>query len=761
MRLSAYRSAGILVLLTCAANLPGISQIVYEPYAFTTLAGGPPFGSADGTNDAARFYNPQGVTADLAGNLYLTDTGNSIIRRVTPEGAVTTLAGFAGRSGSSDGTGSDARFNQPAGIALDAAGNLYVADAGNHTLRIVKPEGTNWVVTTLAGAAGNAGSADGVGTVARFNYPRSVTVDQAGNVYVADTTNNTIRIAAPVADSWVVTTLAGTPGKIGSSDGTASMALFNRPSGVAVDSSGNAYVVDTGNGTLRVVTPAGVVTTLAARPYVGGSDDGTGPDARFGSPCGVAVGGNGNVYIADTDNSTIRKVTPVGVVTTVAGNPGYPGSTDGIGPMARFNHPLGVTADVNGNIYVADSTANLLRKVTPEGAVTTLAGPTNFVQFNNYPGHVAVDNEGNVYLADNGNAMIRKVTPTGTITTPVNLRGSRNNSPQGIAVDRMGRLFVTDSTANTLLQLTSAGTNWTVTTIAGLVGATGTNDGVGNDARFNLPADVAVDNVGNLYVADQRNHTVRKVVPQGTNWMVTTLAGKAGSPGSLDGTGNSARFNFLQGLAVDSFGNVFVADLYNSTIRKVTTDGVVTTLAGKAGRYGKVDGVGSAARFEDPASVAVDFAGNLYVADEAGHRICKLSPVDTNWVVTTVGGSPFGYGTSDGSGSSAQFSSPCGIAVDRVGNLYVSDGFNFRIRRGFPANATPTIVTYAAVHGFSGGQFSFQIAGPAGAWVVVESSSDISGWRPVSTKLIGAGSLPITDPLAASSTARFYRARLE
>src|SRR6266540_3755481 len=415
------------------------AQSVYIPFTFTTLASAVSICSADGTGSAARFWSASGVATDSSGNVYVADTLNNTIRKITPAGVVTTLAGLAGSYGSADGTGSAARFRGPSGVAVDSAGNVYVADTGSHTIRQVTPAG---VVTTLAGLAGITGSADGTGRAARFYNPYGVGTDSSGNVYVADTENNTIRKITPAG---VVTTLAGLAAITGSDDGTGSAARFYFPWGVATDSSGNVYVAD--RSTIRKITPAAVVTTLAGEAGNGGSADGTGSAAQFSAPYGVATDSSGNVYVADTFNSTIRKITPAGVVTTLAGQAGSYGIADGTGSAARFHNPQGVATDSSGNVYVADSFNHTIRKITPAGVVTTLAGLAGSYGSADGTGSaarfydplgVATDSSGNVYVADAGNNTIRKgflpppqltillsgVPPSGIVLTwPANAAG--------------------------------------------------------------------------------------------------------------------------------------------------------------------------------------------------------------------------------------------------------------------------------------------------------------------------------------------------
>jgi sugar lactone lactonase YvrE len=637
-------------------------------------------GSADGTGAAARFDWPFGVAVDGAGNVFVADLENNTIRKITSSGVVTTLAGSAGLSGSADGTGAAARFSGPEGVAVYGAGNVFVADYHNNTIRKITPSG---VVTTLAGTAGSSGSADGTGAAARFNQPRGVAVDGSGNVFVADSYNNAIRKITP---NGVVTTLAGTAGSYGSADGTGATARFNNPSGVAVDGAGNVFVTDYNNTTIRKITPTGVVTTLAGSAGLSGSADGTGAAARFSDPEGVAVDGSGNVLVADWENNTIRKITPTGVVTTLAGTAGSYGSADGTGAAARFLGPSGAAVDTAGNVFVADSDNNTIRKITPTGVVTTPAGTagsygsadgTGAAARFDWPSGVAVDGAGNLFVADASNDTIRKITSSGVVTTLAGSAGysgsadgtgaaARFNGPNDVAVDGAGNVFVADSNNNTIRKITSTGV---VTTLAGSAAADpGSADGMGAAARFSYPEGVAVDGAGNVFVVDYWNSTIRKVTPAGA---VTTFAGTAGLAGSADGTGAAARFSALHGVAVDGAGNVFVADTGNNTIRKITSSGVVTTLAGSAGYSGSADGTGAAARFNSPDGVAVDGAGNVFVADTDNNAIRKIS---TSGVVTTIVGvaAPASAGNLPGP-LPASIVSPEGVAIDpSTGKLYIT-----------------------------------------------------------------------------------------
>ncbi|MDB6169064.1 MAG: repeat containing protein, partial [Verrucomicrobia bacterium] len=619
-------------------------------------------GSTDGVGSLARFNTPGRVAVDAVGTLYVADYLNNTIRKITSDGAVTTLAGSAGLSGFANGTGSGARFNRPFGIAVDNSGSVYVSDTGNHTIRMITSSG---VVTTVAGN-GAAGSSNGTGTAASFSSPTALAVDSGGNIYVADGSNYLLR---KIASGGVVTTLAGSPGISGSVDGTGSAARFSGLNGVGVDGAGNVFVSD-GN-TIRKITSAGVVTTFAGvADAVGASVDGTGSAARFALPYGLSLDAAGNIYVAERFAHTIRKVTSGGVVTTFAGVAGGKGSADGVGSVARFSGPDGIVS-TNAGIFVADPGNHSIRKITAGGIVTTFVGSATFgyadgtgntAQFMG-PTGIAADNGGNLYVADNG--AVRKVTPGGVVTTLAGVGGlfgsvdgtgtaARFNGTYGIAVDTAGNVYVSD---NTIRKITSAGV---VTTLAGGMSA-GFADGTGTSAKFYAPRGLAVDNGGNIYVADSNNHAIRKVTSAG---VVTTIAGSFdGTPGSTDGTGNAARFNRPYGITVDVSGNIFVAELENHTIRKISNTGVVTTIGGIPNVIGSADGTGSDARFAQPAALTVDAAGALYVADLSNHivRIGTYSgpqppiivgqPVSQNvavggsvtFAVTASGNGPFSY----------------------------------------------------------------------------------------------------------------------
>jgi len=322
--------------------------------AVSTLSGNGTLGFSDGSATAAEFSSPYSVAVDAQGNVYVADYGNNRIRKVTADGTASTFAGSS-TSGMADGTGTAAQFTQPRSVAVDASGNVFVCDYNNSDIRKITPAG---VVTTVAGN-GYSGYIDAKGTAAQFASPTSIAVDASDNLYVADLANERIRKIAP---DGTVTTLAGSNG-YGLTDGPGTSAQFHFPNGIAVDASGNLYVSDSQNNAIRKIAPDGTVSTLAGngtKGYV----DGPGSSAEFDDPGAVAVDASGNVYVAGPDDDHIRKITPAGVVSTLTGNGGS-GLVNGSLSVARFNSPTGLAVDAAGkNIYVAEYGNNDIRKIS-------------------------------------------------------------------------------------------------------------------------------------------------------------------------------------------------------------------------------------------------------------------------------------------------------------------------------------------------------------------------------------------------------------
>lgn len=329
-------------------------------YLVQTFAGSPnQSGNTDGSGTAARFSNPVGVAVADNGTIYVADAGNQTIRKISGN-TVTTFAGSAGLTGTADGAGASARFSYPWGLTVDGAGNLFVCDSGNHTIRKITPAGQ---VTTFAGSPGESGSVDGTGATARFSHPSSIAIDSSGNLYVTDYSNSTIRRITPTA---VVTTLAGVAGQFGFADGQGASARFNYPDGVAVDSSDNIWVSDSNNHVIRRISPTGTVVTIAGTPQTAGAQDGTGASARFSTPIGISVGSDNALYVVDSDNYAIRRILANGLVRTIAGSLGQQGVNDGAGSEARFVRPTAIAETPAGTFITTDTFGQTIRSVTHE-----------------------------------------------------------------------------------------------------------------------------------------------------------------------------------------------------------------------------------------------------------------------------------------------------------------------------------------------------------------------------------------------------------
>ncbi len=702
------------------------NQCVADPYGMvSTVAGTGQQGASDGPMNSATFYLPTAIVRGGDGTLYLSDQGGPRIRKISPAGIVSTLAGD-GIAGFQDGPGAQARFSSPAGVAVDALGNVFVADQNNHRIRRVAPDGT---VSTVAGS-GAGGSQDGSAQSATFSSPIAIVRGVNGDLFVADSANHRIR---RISVGGIVSTFSG--GAQGYKDGAAGVAQFNNPIGLALDPNGKLYVTDSINQRIRVVAADGSVSTLAGSGAVGFAD-GPGTSAQFANPYGLAWSPAGALIVADAGNYRIRLVYPDGSVTTVAGYISKPGWTDGPGKQALFNYPSGVAVDTAGAILVADRNNNRIRKIVPNtmtcqdnspcttDACDAKTGQCVFTAIGTgkpcddgtactsgelcdaagkcAASKVTTCDDGNVCTNDAcdpysgkcvfGNNVSACSTGDGCNLSTVCQAGAcapgkpmvatlagqatagfqngvgkaaKFQSITGVARSASGDLYFADQANQRVRRVAVDGA---VTTLAGS-GAAGNADGPGSEATFNNPSGVAVDKAGNVFVTDTVNQRIRRVTPGG---VVSTFAGS--SAGYLDGQGTSAQFNTPFGLTIDAFGNLYVSDAANQRIRKVSAKGVVTTLAG-SGQQGYLDGQASSAQFSGPRGLALDNNGNLFIAEISNH-IRRLSP---QGVVSTVAGSGQA-GFVDGAASSAQFNSPFGVAIDIAGNLLVADSANRRIR---------------------------------------------------------------------------------
>jgi sugar lactone lactonase YvrE len=601
-------------------------------------------GYEDGTASQARFWGPTGIALDTAGNLYVAD--DNAVRKITPAGVVSTLAGSPRTCGNQAGTGPAALLCFPSGVAVDVSGNVYAVD-GSPTIWKIEPTGsmTADATATLGCPSGvavivsvvyvsdgchgeiatvNAGLYGGIATVTP-DTPVAISIDGSQNVYVA---NNTV-VQEVAFDMNAVSTLAGSANNPGSANGTGAAAQFgcnqqgigfqyaqsdaNGASGIATTPLGLSYVTDYCNNEIRVVTKAGVVTTLAGSTNPPGAANGTGAAAQFWGPAGIAVDQAGDLYVADYLNALIRKITPAGEVSTYAGQTPHAGSTDGPALQASFRYPFGITADSAGNLFVADTNNDTIRKITPSGVVSTLAG------------------QATLYGAADG---------TGA--------AARFANPEGIAIDSKGNLFVADTLNEVIREVSPAGV---VTTVAGMAGTVGSADGGPGTATFNIPAGVAIDAKDNLYVADFNG--VRLVVPNVSVMTLTTnfhsVSGLTAAPNGMlyattnTATGgfvysvttsgtttlitNAAGHGYLPGIVMGGDGNLYVADRDGSQINRVSLSGTVTPVAGTyALPIGIVPG-GLPGNLNAPTGLALLSSGSsvsLAVVDAFEHAVLRV-----------------------------------------------------------------------------------------------------------------------------------------
>ncbi len=567
------------------------------------------------------------LAVDGAGNLYIDEW--LTIRKVTPDGLISTVP-----EGSIDGETVTSAGS--CGIAANSAGDLFISDCFNYRIRKLTKDG---LVSTVAGNGTQGFSGDGgPATSAQINFPFALAADSAGNLFIAEDT----RIRR-VDSKGIISTVAGTGTQGYTGDGgPATSAQIGGSRSLAVDLVGNLFIAQ--RTAVRKVTVAGLISTVAGKDTAGFSGDG-GPatSAQLYDPESIAVDAAGNLFIADRENQRVRKVDPYGIISTVAGNGTQGFSGDG-GPAtsAQLSNPLGIAMDTASNLFIVDNGNSRIRKVTPDGLISTVAGngikgfsgdggPATSAQFYGLEG-IAVDIAGNLFITDTYNFRIRKITPNGQISTVAGGGISSYNGDGGPA--------------------TSALLYW--------------------------PTGIAVDSVGNLFIAEMGRHRIRKVTPAG---VISTIAGNGTSGFSGDGgPATLAQFHYPRGIAVDMAGNLFIADYYNARVRKVAPGGGISTVAGDGTQgFGGNGGPAVSAQLNYPFDVAVDVAGNLYIADEMNSQIRKVTP---DGLISTVAGSgEQGFSGDGGPATSAALYPPRGVAVDPAGNLFISDTENARIRK--------------------------------------------------------------------------------
>jgi uncharacterized protein (TIGR03437 family) len=684
-------------------------------YRIETVAGSGGIGDG-GVATAAQITNIQGVAVDSGGNLYLSDTANHRVRKVSPAGVIGTIAGTGSAGFSGDnGPARDAQINLPYGLAVDPAGSVYVADLGNNRVRRIAPDGT---ITTVAGTGHDGPLGDGAAaTDAVLLTPRNVALDAAGNLYIAEFYGHRVRKVSP---DGRITTVAGIGVAGFSGDfGPATSAQLAFPAGLAVDRGGILYIADSQNKRVRKVS-GGVISTA-----LNGSDVNT--NIGLFSVTAVAVDVAGTLYVTN-GTSLVQSYTATGKWTTIAGKGN--GGDGGPAVSVHLTLPQDLAVDLAGNLFIADGVR--LRKVDSRGQIQTVAGDGYLNALGDggqagaallsKPFAVALDTTGTLYVADTGTQRVRQVLPSGMIRTlaGTGLIGNGTDltsvalaaatalhSPMGVAVDPLGNVVIADTYDHRIRQV---GADGRIRTLAG----TGT-PGTGAEGLqlvqmpLNGPQGVCFDHAGAMFIVDTSNHRVLRASPAAP---VFTAAGN-GAPGDA-GDGGIARLAQLKmpsACALNSAGDLFIADTGNNEavpggnrIRKVTAAGIITTVAGTGTLgFSGDEGLAIAASLNAPRGVAVDDGGNIFIADTGNNRIRQVT---ADGVIHTIAGQDSNGFTGDGGPSqAAQLDAPGGLFMDGSGALYVADTNNNRIRRLVPDSTlpppTPLPATLTAVNAAS------------------------------------------------------------
>jgi len=693
-----------------------------QTFTISTVAGGAPApAAASGTSVAVGL--PGRVATDRSGNVYFTAL-NSVFR--LSGGSITRLAGVgtAGYSGDG-GPATAAQLNNPEGVVIDTAGDIYIADTQNQVVRYVSA--STGLISTVAGNGTPGSNGDyGVPTQAQLDLPTAVALDASNNLYICDSANNTIRLVS----NGVITPYLGNyiPGYAGDGAGIISM---DDPTDIFFDSAWNLWIADFGNGRVREYGTNGITSTVVGggTTYTEG---GFATAAALAGPHSVVVDSSGNVYIADADDNRVRKIVQTtGIITTFAGAGAYGFAGDGgAANAAQVNTPNAVAVDPSGNVYIVDLFNARLRMVNSSGIINTIVGngAVNYAgdggaaqnaQMNG-PSAVAVSAAG-AFIADTNNQRIRQINSSGIISTVAGngtpgfggdgaaAANAQVAFPGAVTTDTSGNLYIADTGNQRVREIV----NGTIATVAGNGTAGYSGDGgAATSATLNSPSGLVVDGAGNLYISDFSNNVVRKV----SHGVISTIAGSGLQAYAGDGgRATSAGLNGPLGLALDASGNLYIADSENHSVRIVTPGGMISTFAGNGNLGDSGDGgLAANAQLATPAGLAIDTSGNVYISDSGANRVRMVTP---GGLITTVGGKgSAGYSGDGGPAAQAQLNGAAGIALDPRGNLYVVDRSNNVVRLLQLASAVPMtgMVTNAASN----------LAGPVapGEWVTVYGS---------------------------------------
>ncbi|MBT3175677.1 MAG: hypothetical protein HOG03_05240 [Desulfobacula sp.] len=655
--------------------------------------------------------DPQGIFKDSSGNLYIANTNNHTILKVDTYGVVTTIAGTGSAGDTGDGgLATSARLDQPRGVFKDNSGDIYIADTKNHKIRRIDMFGD---ISTVAGTGDSGSSGDGGAAIsARLAEPKAIIKDSSGNLYISDTNNDKIR---KVNTSGVISTFAGT-GSAGSSGdgGAATSAMLNTPRGIYMDSSGNLYIADKGNDKIRKVDTSGDISTIAGTGSSGSSGDGgAATAAQLDEPKGVFKDTTGNLYIADSNNSKIRKVDTSGDISTIAGTGSSGFSGDGsLATSAQINKPQAVLMDTTGELYIADTNNSKIRKVDTSGYILTFVsssgagdegdgGLATLAQLN-HPAGIFKDSSG-LYIADTNNHKIRKVDPSGIITTIAGTGSSGWTGDGGAATSATldsprnmvksassGNLYIADTKNHAIRKVDTSGN---ISTFAGKGDAGYAGEGgPATNAKMNEPSGVLVSGAY-LYIADTKNHVIRRVAYSAGLWRIWTYAGTGSSGSTGDGgLATLAKLNEPWAIAQDTSGNLYIADKNNHKIRKINTSGIISTFAGTGSSgYSGDGGLATLAQLKNPVDVFADSSNNIFIVELDGRRIRVVNAGD-NKISTLAGTGASGY-NKDLPAVETLLNDPEGIAMESAygaTRIFVSDTNNHKIK----------VLTLKTVYGF-------------------------------------------------------------